>query len=62
MDCIDKALIYTNDVIEFAKEYDAMPNDSELISEFIEGLTVDVFGDIDLSEYVEEEEEDDEEL
>ena len=57
---IDTALIYTSNVREFAQEYDAMPDDAELISNFIDDLMTDVFGDIDPSEYVEEDEEDEE--
>lgn len=60
--CIDNALIYTSDVLEFAQEYDAMPDDAELISNFIEALMGDVLSAIDADEYIAEEEEDDEEL
>lgn len=56
IDCIDTALIYTSNVQEFAQEYDAMPDDSELISKFIDDLMTDIFGAIDTDNYVKSEE------
>ena len=60
MDCIDNALIYTSEVREFAEAYDALPEDDELISNFIEELISDVLIAIDADEYIAEEEEDEE--
>ena len=53
---VDNALIYTSDVREFAQEYDAMPEDSELISKFIDDLMTDIFCAIDTDNYVKSEE------
>ena len=52
---VERALIYTNDVREFAKEYDAMPDDSELRARFIDNLMTDIFCAIDTDNYVESE-------
>ena len=52
---VDTALIYTSNVREFAQEYNAMPEDRELISKFIDDLMTDIFCAIDTDNYVERE-------
>ena len=59
---IDEGLIYSDDILELAKHYGTLPDDSDLIAEFYDELSSDVYSGIEEHEESDEDEfEDDEE-
>lgn len=58
MEQLDSSFIYTSDIFDLAKIY---VNDSEILGMFYEELLNDIMSEIDLDDYVKEEEDEDEE-
>ena len=58
---IDDGLIYTDDIRTLADHYGVLPDDSDLIAEFYDELSSDVYNGIEEHEEPEEEEEEEEE-
>ena len=56
---IDDGLIYSDDILELAKHYGTLPDDSDLISDFYEDLFSDIYAGIEEHEEEEEDEEED---
>ena len=57
---IDDGLIYSDDILELAKHYGTLPDDSDLIAEFYDELSSDVYSGIEEHEDSDEDELEDE--
>ena len=62
--CVSQAigdgLIYSDDILELAKHYGTLPDDDDLISEFYDELSSDVYNGVEVHEESDEDEEDEE--
>ena len=59
---IDEGLIYSDDILELAKHYGTLPDDSDLIAEFYDELSSDVYSGIEEHEESDEDDFEDDSL